>query len=544
MREFLDRFVGNISPSALLVSTFFWSWFDLVPFSPLLFTSAGQPADPMPLVVSLLISSAVLAAFFCSKRLLATSLNAGRLALGSLVFGSMGTVLVHLGARQGLAALSVAGGVLAGAFQGIGIVVVGCLIVCQGKTNALIHIAACLPFNIVFVLLGMYLQPEAAVVLCAVLPLLSALSYKVFLERGDNARAIGSALDAPRGSGRPRRAPEARRGDGAQSDNNQTGTRPDTKEALTKVGCIALLLIVTTTFGLVNFYVIFSGDGALPGGGFDYSPLIIRAVAATLIIFEYVFRSRQPYPLLVFALVLMASGQFTIGLVTSPSVTAILVGSALIQAGYATFDLLIWAIIVIMHRGSSMPVGRFLCFVYAFDQLGIATGTLLGSMGATNALPISVYTLLGLTMGVLAFVLLGNRTPILKNLHGVVIEEADDAPDPAARRSAPDNKVSPLDPLAPAEGAAPCGPAVTSDASHAPQQPHGPQQLDGVNAIASRFFLTRREADILALLVSGRSAPYIAEQLSVSPNTVKTHIRHIYAKLDIHDRQELLDLLG
>lgn len=64
MREFLDRFVGNISPSALLVSTFFWSWFDLVPFSPLLFTSAGQPADPMPLVVSLLISSAVLAAFW------------------------------------------------------------------------------------------------------------------------------------------------------------------------------------------------------------------------------------------------------------------------------------------------------------------------------------------------------------------------------------------------------------------------------------------------------------------------------------------------
>ena len=143
----------------------------------------------------------------------------------------------------------------------------------------------------------------------------------------------------------------------------------------------------------------------------------------------------------------------------------------------------------------------------------------------------------------LAFVLLGNRTSILKNLHGVVIEEADDAPDPAARHSAPDNRVNPLDPIAPAESVAPCGPAVTLDASHAPQQPHGPQQLDGVNAIASRFFLTRREADILALLVSGRSAPYIAEQLSVSPNTVKTHIRHIYAKLDIHDRQELLDLL-
>ena len=48
---------------------------------------------------------------------------------------------------------------------------------------------------------------------------------------------------------------------------------------------------------------------------------------------------------------------------------------------------------------------------------------------------------------------------------------------------------------------------------------------------------------VLGLLLAGRSAPYIAEQLCVSQNTVKTHVRHIYAKLDIHTRQELLDLV-
>lgn len=31
------------------------------------------------------------------------------------------------------------------------------------------------------------------------------------------------------------------------------------------------------------------------------------------------------------------------------------------------------------------------------------------------------------------------------------------------------------------------------------------------------------------------------EQLVVSPNTVKTHRNRLYAKLDVHDRQELLD---
>ena len=49
--------------------------------------------------------------------------------------------------------------------------------------------------------------------------------------------------------------------------------------------------------------------------------------------------------------------------------------------------------------------------------------------------------------------------------------------------------------------------------------------------------------DILALLVAGRSGPYIADHFCISANTVKTHIRHIYTKLDVHDRQELLDLV-
>ena len=56
--------------------------------------------------------------------------------------------------------------------------------------------------------------------------------------------------------------------------------------------------------------------------------------------------------------------------------------------------------------------------------------------------------------------------------------------------------------------------------------------------------LTRREEDVLRLLVEGRTAPQIAEELVVSPNTVKTHVRNLYRKLGINRRADLACRLG
>ncbi|MEG0505805.1 MAG: helix-turn-helix transcriptional regulator, partial [Raoultibacter sp.] len=64
-----------------------------------------------------------------------------------------------------------------------------------------------------------------------------------------------------------------------------------------------------------------------------------------------------------------------------------------------------------------------------------------------------------------------------------------------------------------------------------------------ISEMAAQFFLTSREMDVLSLLVAGRNGPYISEHLFVSENTVKSHIRHIYTKLNVHNRQELLDLV-
>ena len=48
--------------------------------------------------------------------------------------------------------------------------------------------------------------------------------------------------------------------------------------------------------------------------------------------------------------------------------------------------------------------------------------------------------------------------------------------------------------------------------------------------------LTSREVEILDLIAQGHTNPKIAARLYVSPNTVRNHISHIFAKLQVADR--------
>ena len=81
------------------------------------------------------------------------------------------------------------------------------------------------------------------------------------------------------------------------------------------------------------------------------------------------------------------------------------------------------------------------------------------------------------------------------------------------------------------------------------EAPEGLKALAGEGAgryamLVSRFGLTAREAEVLALLADGADAASVASQLVVSHSTANTHIRHIYAKLGVHSRQELMARLA
>lgn len=55
--------------------------------------------------------------------------------------------------------------------------------------------------------------------------------------------------------------------------------------------------------------------------------------------------------------------------------------------------------------------------------------------------------------------------------------------------------------------------------------------------------LTERESEIAGLLLKGRTYKMIADELFLSENTVKTHIKNIYAKFNVQSKVELINLL-
>ncbi|MCD8200327.1 MAG: helix-turn-helix transcriptional regulator [Coriobacteriaceae bacterium] len=94
----------------------------------------------------------------------------------------------------------------------------------------------------------------------------------------------------------------------------------------------------------------------------------------------------------------------------------------------------------------------------------------------------------------------------------------------------------------------------SGQASEAAEELPGGVEASGVAETSMGFSLERardphyglsaRELEILFLFAQGRSASWIGDNLYISTNTVRSHLRAIYTKLDVHTRQDLLDFLS
>ena len=63
-----------------------------------------------------------------------------------------------------------------------------------------------------------------------------------------------------------------------------------------------------------------------------------------------------------------------------------------------------------------------------------------------------------------------------------------------------------------------------------------------VESFGQRWGMSKREMEVLDLLLKGRNTLYISQQLFIATGTAKTHIYNIYRKTDVHTKMELLDL--
>ena len=210
---------------------------------------------------------------------------------------------------------------------------------------------------------------------------------------------------------------------------------------------------------------------------------------------------------------------------------------SLMVALLITFFSLLWMGFVSEAHARKLPALFVLGLPVAVAQLSIAAGRSLGYLpagtfvGSSDARLVA-FVLWGLLLSLCLLygaVLLGRRPSRVQG--APCAQEPPGIQDPA-RTQTSQGQQAPHTATQP--GTQPSTPAPLP----APSRP------DALDLLRERFGLSAKEAQTVAEYSSGRSARYLADQAMISEHTVKTYLRRAYAKLGVHSRQELLDLMG
>ena len=71
-----------------------------------------------------------------------------------------------------------------------------------------------------------------------------------------------------------------------------------------------------------------------------------------------------------------------------------------------------------------------------------------------------------------------------------------------------------------------------------------PTKKERFSSLCKKCGLTKREMEVFGLLLEGKNAGNIENELCISRYTAKTHISSVYRKTDVHSQQELIDLFN
>lgn len=257
--------------------------------------------------------------------------------------------------------------------------------------------------------------------------------------------------------------------------------------------------------------------------------LVCAAVAAAMVVALLALRPRGVDVDAIYPLSVAAFASVLLFRAFLPQ-QANLAGSLMV-ALLITFFSLLWMGFVSEAHARKLPALFVLGLPVAVAQLSIAAGRSLGYLPAGTAIGSSdarlvAFVLWGLLLSLCLLygaVLLGRRSA---RGQGAPCAQGPTCPPVAQGQQTPHAATQP--------GTQPSTPASVPASSHP----------DALDLLRERFGLSAKEAQTVSEYSSGRSARYLADQAMISEHTVKTYLRRAYAKLGVHSRQELLDLMG
>jgi DNA-binding CsgD family transcriptional regulator len=262
--------------------------------------------------------------------------------------------------------------------------------------------------------------------------------------------------------------------------------------------------MISGFFGL-SFGLVFMLAISFPSGDtfadklLSLGALAFAGVAAfiTTMVLKFDFR-KLTYQL---SLPLMALGFV---LITIPSVE--MIGPIVHNVGYEYFNIILWTLWAFFGtRDDVAPAWLFACGLF-FMQFGQLLGSCFGQILKTSNLALESSSMLSLlaVFGILLMALffLGNRD--FQMGFSLIKPGSDTLPGEKGLRR---------------------------------------EVMICCTAIGNNHDLTSREIEVMALLAHGFNRPQISAKLFISDETVKTHIKHIYKKLEIHSRYDLVELV-
>lgn len=248
----------------------------------------------------------------------------------------------------------------------------------------------------------------------------------------------------------------------------------------------------------------------------DVSALVLVGVAAWMLLSG---RSDKEDLLFSFAVLLVVAG-FIIAPFTF--LTGLPSANALLRIGVRCFDMLVWLVVLAVGRRNLLALLPTFALIRCMSALGTDVGAVAGhttnDLVGTNG-DAAMLIAEAVLFAFVAFLWLGFRKfSFTDTIQGVVSVGSPTAND--ADASAPTEE---------------------SAASSAAMPMLSIEERCAVLGVERG--LTEREIEIFAMFARGRNGQFVMEHYVVSRNTVKSHVKHIYAKLGVHSQQELIDLV-